>query len=157
MTLSGPAILSGSWSISQIVHYQTQTVWGVFVQPLGFLLALFGLIGKLKRSPFDIPKATSEIGAGPLTEFSGRKLALWYLTLHMQMVVGIFLLANLFLGGSSVGLVFFVKALLILLVLSVASVLYARLRIDQLMNLGWRVLVPLALLQMMTIIWVGVG
>ena len=157
ITLSGPAILSGSWSISQIVHQQAQTVWGIFVQPLGFLLALIGLIGKLKRSPLDIPKAKSEIGAGPLTEFSGRKLALWYLTLHMQMVVGIFLLANLFLGGSSVGLVFVAKALLILLILSLASVLYARLRIDQLMNLGWRVLVPLALLQMMIIIWVGVG
>ena len=157
MTLSGPAILSGSWSISQIVHQQAQTVWGIFIQPLGFLLALIGLIGKLKRSPLDIPKAKSEIGAGPLTEFSGRKLALWYLTMHMQMVVGIFLLVNLFLGGSSVGLVFIVKALLILLILSVASVLYARLRIDQLMNLGWRVLVPLALLQMMIIIWVGVG
>ena len=157
MVLSGPAILSGSWSISQIVQQQAQAVWGVFVQPLGFLLALIGLIGKLKRSPLDIPKAKSEIGAGPLTEFSGRKLALWYLTLHMQMVVGIFLLANLFLGGSGVGLIFVVKALLILLILSVASVLYARLRIDQLMNLGWRVLVPLALLQMMIIIWVGVG
>ena len=157
MVLSGPAILSGSWSISQIVEQQAQTVWGVFVQPLGFLLALIGLIGKLKRSPLDIPKAKSEIGAGPLTEFSGRKLALWHLTLHMQMVVGIFLLVNLFLGGSGVGLVFVVKALLILLILSVASVLYARLRIDQLVNLGWRVLVPLALLQMMIIIWVGVG
>jgi len=157
MVLSGPAILSGSWSITQIVQQQAQAVWGVFIQPLGFLLALIGLIGKLKRAPLDIPKAKSEIGAGPLTEFSGRKLAFWYLTLHMQMVVGIFLLANLFLGGSGVGLVFVVKALLILLILSVASVLYARLRIDQLMNLGWRVLVPLALLQMMIIIWVGVG
>ena len=157
MTLSGSAILSGSWSISQIVQQQAQTVWGVFVQPLGFLLALIGLIGKLKRSPLDIPKAKSEIGAGPLTEFSGRKLALWNLSLHMKMVVGIFLLVNLFLGGSGVGLIFVVKALLILLILSVASVLYARLRIDQLVNLGWRVLVPLALLQMMIIIWVGVG
>ncbi|MEE8569019.1 MAG: complex I subunit 1 family protein, partial [Anaerolineales bacterium] len=157
MTLSGSAILSGSWSISQIVQQQAQTVWGVFVQPLGFLLALIGLIGKLKRSPLDIPKAKSEIGAGPLTEFSGRKLALWNLSLHMKMVVGIFLLVNLFLGGSGVGLIFVVKALLILLILSVASVLYARLRIDQLVNLGWRVLVPLALLQMMIIILVGVG
>ena len=157
MALSGSAILSGSWSISQIVQQQAQTVWGVFVQPLGFLLALIGLIGKLKRSPLDIPKAKSEIGAGPLTEFSGRKLALWNLSLHMKMVVGIFLLVNLFLGGSGVGLIFVVKALLILLILSVASVLYARLRIDQLVNLGWRVLVPLALLQMMIIIWVGVG
>jgi len=171
MVLSGPAILSGSWSISRIAAQQSQTAWMVLVQPLGFLLALVGLIGKLKRSPFDIPKAKSEIGAGPLTEFSGRKLALWHLTLHMKTVVGIFLLVNVFLGGSGVGLVvptarcpdlveglvFGVKALLILLILSVASVLYARLRIDQLVKLGWLVLAPLALLQMLVIIWIGVG
>jgi len=163
MALCGPAILSGSWSISRIAAQQSQTAWMVLAQPLGFLLAIIGLIGKLKRSPFDIPKAKSEIGAGPLTEFSGRKLALWYLTLHMQMVVGIFLLVNLFLGGCGnwspgpAALIFGVKALLILLVLSVASVLYARLRIDQLANLGWRVLAPLALLQMLVIIWIGVG
>ncbi len=162
MALCGPAILSGSWSISRIAAQQSQTAWMVLVQPLGFLLALIGLIGKLKRSPFDIPKAKSEIGAGPLTEFSGRKLALWYLTLHMQMVVGIFLLVNLFLGGCGhwlaipAALVFGIKALLILLILSVASVLYARLRIDQLANLGWRVLAPLALLQMLVMIWIGV-
>ncbi len=135
----------------------------VFVQLLGFLLAIVGLIGKLKRVPFDIPKAKSEIVASPLTEFSGRKLALWHLTLHIQTVVGLFLLVDVFLGGCSIGLavpgvlVFTVKAVLILLALSVAHVLYARLRIDQLANLGWRVLAPLALAQILVIIWIGVG
>jgi NADH-quinone oxidoreductase subunit H len=171
MVLSAPAILTGSWSISRIAAQQSQTVWMVLVLPLGFLLALVGLIGKLKRSPFDIPKAKSEIGAGPLTEFSGRKLALWYLSLHLKTVVGIFLLVNVFLGGSDVGLavpaalcpecvqglVFGLKALLILLVLSVVSVLYARLRIDQLASLGWRVLAPLALLQVLITVWIGAG
>ena len=167
MALSGPAILSGSWSISRIVAYQSRTVWMVLVQPVGFLLAFVGLIGKLKRSPFDIPKAKSEIVAGPMTEFSGRKLALWHLSLHVKTVVGIFLLVNVFLGGGSAGLgvqyvelagglIFGIKALLILLALSVASVLYARLRIDQLASLGWRVLAPLALLQTMITIWIGV-
>jgi len=164
MALSGPAILSGSWSISLIAtQQQSQGVWAVFAQPLGFLLAVVGLMGKLKRTPFDIPKAKSEILAGPLTEFTGRKLALWHLALDMKTVVGIFLLVNAFLGGSSVGtailapLTFGAKALLILLILSVVSVLYARVRIDQLANLGWRVLAPLALLQTMVTIWVGAG
>ena len=167
IVLSGPAILSGSWSISRIAAQQAHGTWMVFVQPLGFLLSLVGLIGKLKRSPFDIPKAKSEIGAGPLTEFSGRKLALWQLGLHMKTAVCIFLVVNVFLGGSHIGaaeslgrvadgLVFAVKALLILLALSVASVLYARLRIDQLASLGWRVLAPLALLQTLVVIWIGV-
>jgi NADH-quinone oxidoreductase subunit H len=163
MALSGPALLSGSWSIARIAGQQSRTIWGALVQPVGFLLAVIGLIGKLKRVPFDIPKAKSEIVAGPLTEFSGRKLALWQLTLHMKTVVGIFTLVNVFLGGSGVSkvlpppLTFGVKALLVLLLLSVIGVLYARLRIDQLANLGWRVLAPLALLQIAVVIWIGVG
>jgi NADH-quinone oxidoreductase subunit H len=163
MALSGPAILSGSWSIAHVALRQAQTTWMVLVQPLGCLLALIGLIGKLKRVPFDIPKAKSEIGAGPLTECSGRKLALWHLTLDMQAVVGAFLLVNMFFGGRAgsagpvAGLVFSLKALIILLALSVISVLYARLRIDQLASLGWRVLAPLALAQMLATIWIGAG
>jgi NADH-quinone oxidoreductase subunit H len=163
MSLSGPALLSGSWSIARIAAQQSRTIWGALVQPVGFLLAVIGLIGKLKRVPFDIPKAKSEIVAGPLTEFSGRKLALWQLTLHMKTVVGIFTVVNAFLGGSGVSkvlpppLTFGVKALLVLLLLSVIGVLYARLRIDQLANLGWRVLAPLALLQIAVVIWIGVG
>ena len=162
MAFVGPAILSGSWSISRIAALQSQTVWMVLVQPVGFLLAFVGLIGKLKRSPFDIPKAKSEIGAGPLTEFSGRKLALWHLTLHIKTVVGIFLLVNVFLGGNftelaiPTALVFGVKVLFVLLAFSVAGVLYARLRIDQLASLGWKVLAPLALAQMLIVIWIGV-
>jgi len=161
MALTGPAIFSGTWSITDIVLRQSQTTWTLFVQPLGFLLALVGLIGKLKRDPLDIPKAKSEVIAGPLTEFSGRKLALWHLTMDMQTVVGIFLLVNTFLGGYSFGaalpsvFVFAIKALLVLLALSAASVLYARLRIDQLANLGWRILVPLALVQIAFVIWAG--
>jgi len=163
MALSGPAILSGSWSISRIAAHQSQTVWMMLVQPVGFLLAFVGLIGKLKRSPLDIPKAKSEIGAGPLTEFSGRKLALWHLSLHVKTVVGIFLLVNVFLGGSFTDLavpttlIFGVKALFILLALSVTGVLYARLRIDQLASLGWKVLAPLALVQILVVIWIGLG
>jgi NADH-quinone oxidoreductase subunit H len=161
MALSGPAILTDSWSISRIAAQQSHAVWMALVQPMGFLLAFVGLIGKLKRSPFDIPKAKSEIGAGPLTEFSGRKLALWHLSLHMKTAVGIFLLVNVFLGGGSIGvaasgaLVFGVKALFVLLALSVAGVLYARLRIDQLASLGWRILAPLALMQTLIVIWIG--
>lgn len=161
MALAGPAILAGSWSINHIVDYQGQTIWIALTQPLGFVLAIIGLIGKLKRDPLDIPKAKSEVVAGSLTEFSGRKLALWHLTMNMQTVVGIFLLVNLFLGQSSVFgtipafLSFSIKSLGILLLLSTAGALYARLRIDQLATLGWRVLAPLALLQILVATWIG--
>ncbi len=161
MALSGPAILSGSWSISQIVERQTQTIWGALTLPAGFAVAVIGLIGKLKRVPFDIPKAKSEVVAGPLTEFSGRKLALWQLAIGMQTVVGVFLLVNVFWGGSRltsslpVAPIFTLKVLLLVLLLSMISALYARLRIDQLADLGWRVLSPLALAQILVTLWIA--
>jgi NADH-quinone oxidoreductase subunit H len=157
MALSGTAILAGSWSVAEITISQSARLWTVLLQPLGFLIAFLGLIGKLKRSPFDIPKAKSEIGAGPLTEFSGRKLALWNLSLHLKTAVGIFLLVDVYLGGSGPvvtlagAALFALKGLLVLLALSVAGVLYARLRIDQLADLGWRVLAPIALLQVLLV------
>lgn len=160
MAIAGPAILSGSWCISCIAGYQATTSWNGLVQPLGFLLAVVGLIGKLKRDPLDIPKAKSEIVAGSLTDFSGRKLALWHLTMDMQTVVGIFLLVNLFFGESPFFQplpafpIFALKALAMLVLLSAASVLYARLRIDQLASLGWRVLAPLGALQILVTLWV---
>jgi NADH-quinone oxidoreductase subunit H len=160
MALGGAAALNGSWSIAQIAARQSQTAWGMLLQPLGFGVAVIALIGKLKRPPFDIPKAKTEISAGPLTEFSGRKLALWYLTRDIEAVVGAFLLINLFLGGAGAGLwsvvAFGTKALGLLLALSVASALYARLRIDQLVSIGWQVLAPAALLQLLATVWMGV-
>ncbi|MCD6285137.1 MAG: NADH-quinone oxidoreductase subunit H [Anaerolineae bacterium] len=161
MAVTCPAILAGSWSINEISNFQAQTAWSALTQPLGFILALIGLIGKLKRDPLDIPKAKSEVVAGPLTDFSGRKLALWHLTMNMQTVLGIFLLVNLFFGGSRFFNrvpalpVFGLKSVAILLMLSTASALYARLRIDQLMDLGWRILAPLALIQILATLWIG--
>lgn len=158
MALGGTAVLNGSWSVARISV--RQTTWGLLLQPLGFLVAVVALIGKLKRPPFDIPKAKTEISAGPLTEFSGRKLALWYLTRDIEAVVGVFLLVALFMGSSGASLwaalAFGAKALVLLLALAVASVLYARLRIDQLVNLGWQVLAPAALIQLLVTVWVGV-
>ena len=162
LALSGPAIMGGSWQIERIVSVQNTSGWFLFFQPLGFVLALIGLIGKLKRDPLDIPKAKSEILAGPLTEFTGRKLALWHMTINMQTVVGIFLLVNLFLGNAQAlhdifgVLMFTVQVLIIVSLLSTASSLFARLRIDQLAEFGWKILVPLSLVQLAFIILMGV-
>lgn len=161
LALNGPAIMGGSWQIAQISSTQSIGGWNIFFQPLGFILAMIGLIGKLKRDPLDIPKAKSEILAGPLIEFSGRKLALWHMTLNMQTVVGLFLIANMFLGGANTiegiaGIpIFVIQIILLLTVLSFTSSLFARLRIDQLANLGWNILVPLSLIQLVFIILMG--
>ena len=161
IALSGPAILSGSWSISMIMESQETLGPFIIYQPLGFALAVVGLIGKLKRDPFDIPKAKSEVVGGSLTEFSGVKLGFWHLVMNIQAVVGIFLLIALYFGWSNSTapifsiLLFMVECLILVLILSGASALFARLRIDQLASLGWRILVPLALVQLSFIIFMG--
>ena len=162
IALSGPAILARSWSVAGIMEAQARLGPFVIFQPLGFILAIVGLIGKLKRDPLDIPKAKSEVVGGSLTEFTGVKLALWYLVMNIQAVVGIFLLVNLFLGWPQ-GLhpflligIFILQCLVLVLILSITSALFARLRIDQLASLGWRVLVPLALIQIAVVILMGV-
>lgn len=162
ITISGPAVMAGSWSVAQIS--QAQLGMGPFIifQPLGFILAVVGLIGKLKRDPLDIPSASSEVVGGSLTEFTGAKLGFWHLAMNVQAVVGIFLLVNLYLGWSNftsplvaVG-IFILECLLMVLVLSSASAIFARLRIDQLAGLGWKILVPLSLLQLGFVILMGV-
>lgn len=159
MGLVAPAIYSHSWNIATLVRAQSGYHWHAFPMPIGLAMALIGLIGKLKRVPFDIPHAKSEIGAGPLTEYSGRKLALWKLSVILQTLVGLSLIVALYLGGADLAWghwgvgVFWVKLLALVVLLSLVQVLYARLRIDQMAEIGWRALVPLGIVQMLAIIW----
>lgn len=162
ITISGPAVMAGSWSVAQISQAQVDMGPFIVFQPLGFILAVIGLIGKLKRDPLDIPSASSEVVGGSLTELTGAKLGLWHLLMNIQAVVGIFLLANLYLSWSNITspfaaiLIFVAECLLIVVVLSATSAVFARLRIDQLAGLGWRILVPLSLLQLGAVILMGV-
>lgn len=152
LAISGTIITSNSWSIEGI--RQAQFEQGAFILPqlFGFLLAVSGLIGKLKRGPLDIPKANSEVIAGPLTEFSGKKLALWILTNELQTVAGLSLLIYCYFGNLwqmnklSGFLIFSVLLVLMQCLLSAISAMYARLRIDQLIRLNWYLLIPLSLL-----------
>jgi NADH-quinone oxidoreductase subunit H len=162
IAFSGPAIMAGSWSIEKTMIAQGSMGPFVLFQPLGFIIALVGLIGKLKRDPLDIPKAKSEVVGGPLTEFTGAKLAIWHMVMNIQGIVGIFLMINLFLGWTQVFNplvnvpVFILECLILIFLLSGASAIYSRLRIDQLAGLGWRILVPLGLLQLGFIFLMGV-
>ena len=159
MGLAAPAIYAQSWSVISLMDAQHGYRWHAFVMPLGFSVSILGLIGKLKRVPFDIPHATSEIGEGPLTDYSGRKLAFWKLTVSLQTLVGLTLLVQVYLGGADRmwahwGLAIFAfKVLLLVALLSLIQVLYARLRIDQMAQVGWSALVPLGMLQMLAVIW----
>ncbi len=158
VTLSGASIASGSWSLQGIRSAQENGLPFVIPQLVGFLLAMAGLIGKLKRSPYDIPKAKSEMIVGPLTEYSGKKLAMWKLTDDVQTVAGIALLVQCYFSGlwttySPVGILTSILLMLGLqFALSIISALFTRLRIDQLIDLNWRLFIPLSLLQNILII-----
>jgi NADH-quinone oxidoreductase subunit H len=149
LALLGPAILAGSWQITDIDFYAQQNVWMVITQPIGFLVALVGLMGKLELPPFDSPEAETEIVAGAMTEYSGRGYALFRLGKNVELVIGLTLVATFYLGGLANPIQFLVKTLGLLLVLAALQSLFARLRIDQTVGLWWRVGALLALVQLL--------
>ena len=174
LALLMPALAAGTWSISAIVVWQQHNWWCMFLQPIGFVVALICLQAKLERTPFDIPEAETEIVAGPWTELTGRRLALMHLARDVSLVSGSALIAALFLGGPMipwaispawlgwlVGFVLFlVKTLVVLLILSSIKVATGRIRIDQLNAIGWKYITSAALVQVAIVLvanfwWVG--
>jgi NADH-quinone oxidoreductase subunit H len=149
LAMLGPAIVAGSWQINEILAYADGR-WLLLTQPLGFLVALVGLMGKLELPPFDAPEAETEIVAGALTEYSGRGLALFRLGKGCELVIGLSLIAGIYLGGVTNPLAFFGKTLILLLVIAILQSLFARLRIDQTVGLWWRYGTLLVLVQ-----WLG--
>ncbi len=152
LALLGPAILAGSWRISEINEYAQGHLWMIVSQPLGFLVALLGLMGKLELPPFDAPEAETEIVSGALTEYSGRGLAFFRLGRDIELFVGLTLIAAFYLGGLANPLQFLVKTLVLLFVTAALQSLFARLRIDQTVGLWWRIGALLALAQLLILI-----
>src|SRR5512140_54368 len=137
MAMLGPAVAAGGWQVGEITEY-AHSHWLVLTQPLGFLVALVGLMGKLEMPPFDAPEAHTEIVAGALTEYSGRGLAFFNLGRAVELVVGLTLVSAFYLGGVSDPFSFLLKTLALLCVLVGIQSLITRLRIDQTVGLWWR-------------------
>lgn len=137
LALLGPALAAGSWQISLINDY-ARDHWFVISQPIGFIVALIGLMGKLELPPFDAPEAETEIVAGALTEYSGRGLAMFRIGKSLELVVGITLVSSFYLGGLHGVLPFLVKTLGVLFLMTVLQSLLTRLRIDQTVGMWWR-------------------
>jgi len=155
LALLGPAIVAGTWQIDKINGY-AGTHWVVLTQPIGFVIALVGLMGKLELPPFDAPEAETEIVSGALTEYSGRGFALFQIAKAVELVVGLTLIAALYLGGITNPLDFLVKTLLILVVLAGLQSLFARFRIEQTVR-WWRYASLLVLAQWLVLIVLGKG
>ena len=152
LALLGPAVAAGTWQISQINGYAQGTTWMALTQPIGFVIAIVGLMGKLELPPFDAPEAETEIVSGAMTEYSGRGLALFHLGRNVELVIGLTLISAFYLGGIGNPIEFILKTLALLLVTAALQSLFARLRIDQTVGMWWRLGAMAALIQLLAII-----
>jgi NADH-quinone oxidoreductase subunit H len=151
LALLGPALAAGSWQIS-VINDHAASQWFAISQPIGFLVALIGLMGKLELPPFDAPEAETEIVAGALTEYSGRGLAMFKVGKSVELIVGITLVSAFYLGGLHGVLPFLLKTLAVLFLMTVLQSLLTRLRIDQTVGLWWRFGTVLVLAQILVTI-----
>lgn len=152
LALLGPAIAAGSWNISEINQYAQGNLWMILAQPIGFIVALIGLLGKLEMPPFDAPEAETEIVSGALTEYSGRGLALFHIGRNVELVIGATLVATFYLGGLANPLEFLLKTLGLVFIMAGIQSLVARLRIDQTVGVWWRIGALLALGQLIILV-----
>ncbi len=153
LALLGPAIVAGSWQIREIDQFARGHWWVVLTQPVGFLVAIVGLMGKLELPPFDSPEAETEIVAGPMTEYSGRGWALFRIGRDIELLVGLTLIASLFLGGIANPIEFVLKTGGLLLVTAGLQSLFCRLKIDQTVGLWWRIGILLAVAQLFVLVF----
>jgi NADH-quinone oxidoreductase subunit H len=176
LSLVGCMMTFGTLRPDEMARWQGEHVWGIFVQPLAFILFFTAATAESKRAPFDLPEGESEIVAGYLLEYSGMKFGMFYLGEYIELVVSSTLLVAIFLGGYNLPFlhrdgitvafgdsVVWHKALPHLTILLVQTLTFfgkivlvswfqvfirwtlPRFRYDQLMKLGWRMLLPAAL------------
>ena len=152
LSIIGVLMLAGSLSMLDIVRAQ-RGMWFVVLQPLGFIVFLISSFAEANRCPFDLPEAESELVAGFHTEYSSFKFAAFYLSEYGHMIVVSGMIVTLFMGGwygpflsDILGpLWFFLKMVFFLFLFIWVRATFPRFRYDQLMKFGWKVLLPLAL------------
>ncbi|MCX5794879.1 MAG: NADH-quinone oxidoreductase subunit H [Elusimicrobia bacterium] len=170
--LAGPMFLYGTLDLQEAVRAQGRLIagilpaWGVFTQPLAFLLFLVAGMAASKRIPFDLPEGESEI-VGYHVEYSGMKFGMFMMSDFIENIVVCGLGAALFLGGWQVPFValtgplggaimlasFFAKTCALLFLLMQVRWTLPRLRFDQLLDLGWKSLLPLSLANFLLTVW----
>jgi NADH-quinone oxidoreductase subunit H len=153
MSVLGVILLTGSLNLNDIVEAQKH-VWYIFIQPIGFLVFLIASVAELNRTPFDLPEAESELVAGFHVEYSGFRWAFFMLAEYVYFFAMAALTTILFLGGWQPvmflgfipGAVWFsLKFSFVVFLLIWFRTTFPRLRADQLMEFGWKVLLPVAL------------
>jgi NADH-quinone oxidoreductase subunit H len=146
---------AGTLSMTGVVEAQ-KSVWFIVTQPICFLLFFISAIAETNRSPFDIPEADSELVAGFMTEYSGMQFALFFLAEYTNMFIVSAVAVTAFLGGWQ-GPVFpgpvwfFIKSYALISLMIWARFTFPRLRSDQLMQFCWKILIPVALVNVIAV------
>ena len=165
LTLVSVILVSGSLSMVSIVNAQYNArVWFGFIQPLAFVIFFIGSLAETNRAPFDMPEAEQELTGGFHTEYSGMRFALFFLAEYANMIVVSSVVTTLFLGGwlppfpntpalhflykLPSWMWFFLKSFAFLYLFIWIRATLPRYRYDQLMRLGWKVLIPLAIVNL---------
>jgi NADH-quinone oxidoreductase subunit H len=164
MSILGIVIYAGSLNLEKIIADQVSHGWNILYQPLAFLLFLIGAFAECNRLPFDLPEAEQELVGGYHTEYSGMKFALFFLAEYTHMITTSLLLSTLFFGGWHFPfiagpegnlyvklLVFIVKVFGFIMLFMLVRWTIPRFRFDQLMGLAWKVMLPLALLNLVCV------
>lgn len=163
LAVIGVIMVAGSLRLDQIVALQEGWRWNILLQPIGFITFTVAAFAETNRHPFDLPEAEPELVGGYHTEYSGIKFGLFFLAEYANMVVASALITTLFLGGwqipyaAEMGLTgnllnvlqvaaFCVKVALLIVFFIVIRWTIPRFRYDQLMNLGWKFMLPVSVL-----------
>jgi NADH-quinone oxidoreductase subunit H len=157
-------LMSGSLSLSEIVEKQHGMNWNIFYQPVCFLVFFICSLAETNRAPFDLPECENELIGGYHTEYSSMKLGLYLFAEYIAMFISSAVISILFFGGYNFPgmdafsgntlailsvLAFFTKTFLTIFVFMWIRWTIPRFRFDQLMHLGWKVLIPIALINML--------
>lgn len=153
LSLVPVVMVARSFSLVDIVNAQARYPF-ILVQPVSFAIFFISALAEIKRIPFDLPEAENELVAGYHTEYSGMRFGLFFLGEYITMVVLGALVAAFFWGGWRGPILppllwFLLKVLIIVFMLIWARATLPRLRYDQLMHFGWKVLIPVSLLNIM--------
>ncbi len=155
--LLNPIIMAETLNITKIVEAQSH-LWFIFYQPVAFIIFLISMFAVASRVPFDLPEAENELVAGHMTEFTGMKYALFFFAQYIIIFLVSMIAALFFLGGW-LGPSFlppfmwlFIKWAIFVFLFTWSWATFPRYRYDQLMNISWKILLPIAIIN---ILWTG--
>ena len=165
LSIMGVVLVMSTLDLNSMINWQDHHVWGIVISPIGFLIFLISSLAETNRLPFDLPESEQELVGGFHTEYSGMKFGMFFLGEYVHVITASFMTVVLFLGGWDVpfllsqeqtglfialvkcGVIMFKVAVMILIIMWIRWTL-PRFRYDQLMDLAWKSLIPLALLNL---------